>query len=516
MSLDRRFLTCAVAVLALFTGASSAIANSHAKHSSRISGVVLSINAKRHTLKLRVTHAAHHPKAAAHAASSGGGPAVQVAFGDDTVTGPDGAVAVGDDVTVTTNGAAGPTTVAASIDVIGQPSGGDSGRGAAVPGRVTGVDPAGGTLTLAVTSTDGQGQAQAGSIIVTVSATTIFAVGDANGDGSVTLADISVGDHVVVFTEDATADPIAAVGVLDASRPGGNHQGDGESRVPPTPIPGSVAGVDPAAMTLLLKVTAGPLAGQTITVDAGPKTSFGGPDGEGGHFGLSDINPADSVVVYTPNPTAKPLVAAGIVDQTASGGTHTTVLPYNTFNGTVAGKGTSSLDVTVAGDGPLAGQTVTVDVNSSTHFKGVTTDGTAFTFDDVAVGDQVRVYTTTLNPAALVAVAIGDGPSAGGGSSPTSPPETAPATQRFGAVVTAVRGDGLTVTVLSSGPLQGHSVIVSVPPSASFKPDPQTGAGKTLATISVGDAVEIYTTSETSSPIVAVGVIDDGVYANSQ
>ena len=113
MSLDRRFLTCAAAVLTLFAGASSAIAKSHTTHSSRISGVVLSINAKRHTLKLRVTHTARHRKAAAHAASAAGGPAVQVAFGNATVTGPNGAVAVGDDGTVTTDGAGGPTTVAA-------------------------------------------------------------------------------------------------------------------------------------------------------------------------------------------------------------------------------------------------------------------------------------------------------------------------------------------------------------------------------------------------------------------
>jgi hypothetical protein len=54
MSLDRKLPLCAVAVFALLIGSSSAIAKTHVAHTTRISGVVVSINAKRHSLKLRV------------------------------------------------------------------------------------------------------------------------------------------------------------------------------------------------------------------------------------------------------------------------------------------------------------------------------------------------------------------------------------------------------------------------------------------------------------------------------
>lgn len=529
MSQHRRLLTCAVTVLALLVGASSALARTHATHSTRISGVVVSINAKRHTLKLRVGRTAKQRRATARAASAGGSSTIVVAFGDASVTGPDGAVSVGDDVTVTTDGPASQTTVAASIDVVGQSNGGDAGRGAAVPGEVTAVGPTDGTLTLAVTSTDAQGQSQDSSVIVTVGPSTILAVGDTNGDGKITLADISVGDHVLVFTDDATANPMAVLGILDSSQPGGDHQGGDPPSTTPTPIPGTVTGVDPSALTMSVNVTSGPLAGHTIVVGTTSKTSFGGTSAAAGPFGLADVNVNDSVVVYTPDATTTPIVAVGVVDQTTPSASPSTAPAYDTFNGTVAGIAGNSLQVAVSGGGPLGGQTVTVDVDSSTRYKGTTTDGTAFTLGDVHVGDQVRVYTTSLDPQPLLAVFVGDGPSSssssggsggssgdsggsGGSTPPASPASTPAEPQRFGGVVTAVRSDGLTVTVVSGGALNGQSVIVSVPSTASFQDDPETGAGTSLATISVGDAVEIHTDSETGSPIVAVGVTDDGVY----
>jgi hypothetical protein len=534
VSFGRSSLPCLAAALALLaTAAPNALAGTHPVRTARISGVVTAINARRHTLKLRVAHSGKLHRAGARAAAVGGFQTIVVVFGDATVQGPDGAVAVGDDVTVTTDGPAGPTTVAATIDVIGAANGGTAGQGAAVPGEVTAVDPEGGTLTLAVSSTDSQGQSQTGSVIVTVGASTILAVGSAGAGSTVTLADIAVGDHVVVFTDDAGVDPIAALAILDATRPGGNHEGGGDSpSVPPTPVAGTVTGIDAGALSLSIDVSSGPLAGQTVSVDTTDHTSFGGAPGAAGLFGFSDISVGDSVVAYTPSPTAKPIVAVGVVDQTppagGGGGSSPTAPVYDSLNGTVAKVESASLQVTVSGDGTLAGQTVTVAVNGATHYRGATTGGTAFTFGDIQVGDQVRVYTLTLDPSALVAVYIGDGPPASGGSGgsgggsggtptppPTSPPGTPTEPQRFGGVVTAVRGDGLTVTVVSGGSLNGQSVVVSVPSSASFQADPLTGAGKSLATISVGDAVEIFTDSETGSPIVAVGVSDDGVYSSS-
>jgi len=509
---NRRFLTCCATVLAIALGASSAIAKAPATHTGRISGVVLSINAKRHILTLRVKHAAKARRTVlARAAMVGGSSTILVTFEHATVNGPNGAVAVGDDVTVTTTGSSGSADVASSIAVIGQPNGGDAGKGAAIPGTVTAVDSAGGTLTLAVRSTDGQGQSQERSVIVTVGASTILAVGDTNGDGKISLADVSQGDHVVVFTQDATANAIAALGILDASHAGGDHHGGGDApRTPPTPIPGTVTSVDPTGHTLSLTVSEGTLSGQTITVDVAPNTSFGGQDSGGdGEFRLDSINPGDGVVVYTRDATADPIVAIGVVDTTTKGASSTAPVSapvLDAFEGTAGPVGVDSFQVTVAGDGPLGGQTVTVAVTATTRVKGVTSDGSPFVLVDIKPGDQVRLYTTSLDPQALVAVFVGDGAPGAATSTTTSPaPAPPPPPTRFGGAVTAVLGGALTVTVTSGGPLHGQSVIVAVPPTASLK------GVTSLAGVSVGDSVEIYTTSAPGSPIVAVGVIDDSV-----
>jgi len=424
--LNRRFLTCGATVFALLIGSSSAVAATHAAHTTRISGVIVSINATRHTLKLRVTHGTKHHKAVTvRAASAGDSRGILVAFGDATVHGPNGAVAVGDDVTVTTTGTVGQTAVASAIDVIGQPNGGTAGKGAAVPGEVTAVDATNGTLTLTVTSTDSQGQSQESSVIVNVSASTILAVGDTNGDGQITLADVAVGDHVVVFTLDASANPLAAIGILDASHAGGDHQGGGEHGAF-TAIPGTVSSVDVAGSSLVLTVGDGALAGTTVTVDLGAHTSFGGEDsGNDGPINLSDIAVGDTVTVYTRDATTNPVVAVGIVDNSS------------------AGSGDSS----------------------------------------------------------------GHGGGDGSGQAPTS---TSALPTRFGGLVTAVRGDGLTVNVTSGGPLSGQLVVVSVPPTASLEGATGAGGGpESLTNISVGDAVEIFTHDASGSPVVAVGVRDD-------
>ena len=414
----RRLLACAVAALVLASPA-AALAATHAGHSHKVSGHVLSINAKRHTLRLRLRHAAR----GAHAAAAAGGPVIVVSFGNATVSGPNGAVAVGDDVTVTTQTSSGQTTVASSIQVIGQPNGGDAGKGAATPGQVTAVDPTAGTLTLSVLRADAQGNTSEASVIVTVGSNTILAVSDTNGDGAITIADIKPGDHLVVFTNDATANPMVAIGILDASHTGGDHQGgDGGTR--PSEVPGTVATVDSGGTYLTIAVTDGALKGQQLGVKITPQTSFGGEDSNGdGSFGVADIAVGDQLVVYTAAVTPGSVVAVGIVDRT----THATSVP----------------------------------------------------------------------PAA---------------------PTPAPAQKlRFGGTVTDVRGDGLTVAVSSDGPLSGHSVIVSIGASTSFETGHGTGSGTAnLAYISVGDAVEIYTTSESTSPVVAVGVRDDSVPTGSQ
>ena len=432
MLLNRRFLTCGATVLALLIGSSSAVAATHAAHTTRISGVIVSINATRHTLKLRVTHGTKHHKAGpARAASAGDSRGILVSFGDATVHGPNGAVAVGDDVTVTTTGPVGQSAVASSIDVIGQPNGGTAGKGAAVPGEVTAVDPTSGTLTLTVRATDSQGQSQDSSVIVNVSASTILAVGDTNGDGQITLADVAVGDHIVVFTLDASANPLAAIGILDASHSGGDHQGGGDgSHGAFSPIPGTVKSVDVAGSSLTLSVADGALAGTTVTVDLGEHTSFGGEDsGHDGPINLSDISAGDTVTVYTRDATTTPIVAVGIVDNSTAGsggsadqgagngsgqgdangsGQSSSALPTR-FGGHVTAVRGDGLTVNVTSGGPLSGQLVVVSVPPTASLEGATgAGGGPESLTNIAIGDAVEIFTHNVSGSPVVAVGVRD------------------------------------------------------------------------------------------------------------
>ena len=229
----------------------------------------------------------------------------------------------------------------------------------------------------------------------------------------------------------------------------------------------------------------------------------------------ASVSGGPAVVVYTPNPTPGSVVAVGVVDRTS----HTSAPQYSAFNGTVtAPVGSDSAQVLVTGDGPLAGHTVTVQVTSTTHYKGQNASGGQVTsLADVQSGDIVSVYVLgSLTVTPIVAVYFADR-GTGASSDPPAPP-TPPAASttplaRFGGTVTAVRGDGLTVSVTSGGPLAGQSVIVAIGPSVSFQTSNGTGSGPTnLQYISVGDQVEIFPASTSgTAPVVAAGVVDDSV-----
>jgi len=376
-----------------------------AGHAHRISGRVLRIDVRRHTLALRAN------ASGVHTARAGGGRVFEVAFGHASVSGPDGAVAVGDEVTVTTGASTGPTAVATSIDVIGQPSGGDAGHGAAVPGTVTALDPADGQLTLSVTSTGAQGS-QSSSVVVTVGASTILAVGDTNGDGAVTLADIGVGDRLIVFTPDAAGDPLTALGILDVSRGGSDHQdgGDGPQR---TAIPGTVASIDAAGSTVQMTVGGdGPLAGSRLLVTVTTHTSFGG--GHGG-FGLADIAAGDQIVVYAPGGASGGAVTAlAIVDESArrsageGQGSPDSAQPIR-FGGAITDLRPDGLTVEVTSDGALAGQTVIVAVRASTRVADAAGTGSGpRQLAGLAVGDRVEIEVADPTATPLVAVAVID------------------------------------------------------------------------------------------------------------
>jgi hypothetical protein len=419
-----RSVTFLICLAALAGTSTSALAKTHVVRSRKVTGVVVAINSRLHTLKLREGHGVS--TRSARASSSSGGPVVIIAFGDADVTGARGAVAVGDVVTVTaTSGGGGSIGVASSIQVIGQPNGGDAGKGAAIPGTVTSVNSASDTLVVATSSS---------SVTVAVTATTVLAISDPSSSGPVTLADISVGDRVVVFTDDATADPVAAVGVLDSGQPA-DPPGTGPQPTPPAGAPASV--------------------------------SFGGS--------VQSIDLADSTVTVT-------------------------ILK-----------------------GARAGQVVTVDVTSSTSLKsGPGADDTAFSLADVKVGDDLSISAATLDADPIVAVGIYDGgqpttptPAGGSGSGSTAPSTTATPV-KFAATVKLVGSDGLTVTP-TNGPLTGQSVRVSVESTTSFELlTTPADVSQLQQDVAVGDTVEVYTLSEATTPIVAVGLVDYGTVPPSQ
>jgi hypothetical protein len=179
----------------------------------------------------------------------------------------------------------------------------------------------------------------------------------------------------------------------------------------------------------------------------------------------------------------------------------------------------SVLTVTVS-KGALAGQVVTVDVAPGTSFKdGSGADDTAFSLADVRIGDRLSISATTLDADPIVAVGIYDGgqptapTSTGGAGSGSTAPTTTDTPLKFAATVTLVGTDGLTVTP-SNGPLSGQSVRVSVKPTTSFELlSAPADISQLQADVAVGDTVEVYTLSATTTPIVAVGLIDYGVVA---
>jgi hypothetical protein len=423
--LDRRLLTLAaslVATLVFSTGV--AAAHSRPARSKHVTGVVAKLDVTAHTLKLDVKQGTrqHAHGASVHTPAHGGRTTLDVSFGGATVGGEGGGtVAVGDEVTVTESSATGSTAVANAIDVIGQPNGGDAGKGAAVPGAVTAVDPADGTLTLAVSSTDAQGQPQNASVAVSVSAATILAVSDTNGDGRITLADIGVGDHVVVFTEDATASPIAAVGILDASNAGANcHDGDRSPQGDSGSTGGGPernSGADVTYQGFSAKVVAlptgglqvyvidGSLAGQTVTVEATSSTRFKGI------ASLDGVAVGDIVRVYATSLDPQPIVAVFVGDTTSSSGDSQ---PSSTppaqpagdpsgpgrFGGVVTDVRGDGLTVKVTSGGPLSGQVVVVSVPSSATLVAVAS------LSDINVGDAVEIHTDDEGGSPVVATEV--------------------------------------------------------------------------------------------------------------
>ncbi len=374
------------ALLLSVSGAASA--KGHASHSLKVTGVVRSLNPVKDTVTLavraRVVHS-HRIRtrlltfAIAHAQISGRG----------------GAVAVGERVTVTFAGSS--PDQASSILVLGRANGGDGGKGAAFSGVISAIDTTSDTLTLTSAPNPlGGSSSGASSVVVQVTGTTVVAVPSAADGGQSGLADLSVGDRAVVFTGDATAVPVIAIGVLDIGHT--THQ-------PPSPPPdsvpinGMVTAVSPSSQTLTMLALAGGqglqarsdssgVGLQTITVGVTASTQYGGQSSAGQVQGLGDIQIGDLITVK-----AMAAVSGGTV--TALGVDDHGQLPTIGMLSHVIGPATTvdlttgALTLTVT-EGPESGQTVAARLTGHTNlFVGDPTGHS--TLADVKVGDTVGV-----------------------------------------------------------------------------------------------------------------------------
>jgi hypothetical protein len=381
-----------------------------------------------------------------------------------------------------------------------------------VAGVVVAINSSQHTLTLRIRHGHRLSAADARGGLVTIS----FGDAEVSGpDGAV-----AVGDSVsCMLSESDVASAIRVIG-----EPNGGEAGEGAA------IPGLVTAVDKTDGTLTL--AAGSDAGPslvTVSVNASTVLAINGDDAPS----LSEISVGDHVVVFTDDMSASPIVAIAILDSGMpgdgsgdgaggsgasgdSGPTGTTGTRASGVAGVVTQVGDNSLTLTVNGDGPYGAQTVTVDFAGGATFQG--TDGTGETvtsLDQVEVGDHVGIYTTGLDSLPLTGTALSDQGNPSGGTSPSGGDS---GQWRFGGIVTDVRGDGLTVTGTSDGPLKGMSVIVAIRSTTSFETPAGTGTGTSmLADIAVGDPVEIDSESaSTATPIVATEVIDDSAPTGSE
>jgi hypothetical protein len=391
------FLVAALAAVAATPAGS--LARAHHGRAQRVSGVVTAINPLSHTLALRVKHARPH---------AAGAQTLTISFGSATVNGPDGAVAVGDSVRVTLSSNA----VASSINVVGEPNGGTSGNGAAIPGIVAAVDPTTGLLTLEVSSAAGGTR-----LTVTVSPSTIIAVSDATGVPS--LASIHAGDRVLVFTDDMTADPLAAIAILDTGQP--------SEPAPPSPPPsgtsepsisvlsGTVETVGTESFTVKSD-NDGAFPEQLVTVNLTASTQIAGRNSSGDTVtGIGGLENGDQIELYYRTSSSEPVVAYKVADDGALVTTAPAPPPSTSssgpsrFGGTVTAVRGDGLTVAVGSGGPLAGQTVIVAVSNSTSFEtphGIG-DGLA-NLAYISVDDPVEIYTDDESATPVVAVGVVD------------------------------------------------------------------------------------------------------------
>jgi hypothetical protein len=383
----RQTLIAMLTAALLLSVSGVASAKGHASHSLKVTGLVRSLNPVNDTVTLavraRVVHS-HRIRtrlltfAIAHAQISGQG----------------GAVAVGERVTVTFAGSS--PDQASGILVLGRANGGDGGKGAAFSGVISAIDTTSDTLTLTSAPNPlGGTSSGASSVVVQVTGTTVFAVPSAADGGQSGLADLSVGDRAVVFTGDATAVPVIAIGVLDIGH--STHQ---PPPPPPdsVPINGMVTALSTSSQTLTMLAPAGGqglqarsdssgVGLQTITVGVTASTQYGGQNLAGQVQALSDIQIGDLITVKAMAGVSGRTTALGVYDH----GQPPTVGNLNHVIGSAtavdATTGTITLTVT---EGPESGQTVTAFLSPHARLFVGDPAGHA-TLADIKVNDTVGV-----------------------------------------------------------------------------------------------------------------------------
>ncbi len=517
MNLCKRFATaatislmCALSVAALAVPTAGAATRAR---TTRVTGVVRSINAARHSVTIATTTSSgrvHHTKLLTFNVTAA------------NVLGHHGTVAVGDRISVTLSGSgAGGSGGATTIRVLGVVNGGTGGNGAVVAGEVSAVDASNGTVTL-LTPSAGSEQSPAQTVLVEVTSSTVLAVRPA-ADGSVSLSDINTGDHVIVITADVTADPIVALGVIDSSNLGSNHS---DPTLPPAPpvapqqsVTGVVTSIDAAGGSLLLTDQAG--AGVTVLVgDQTPVYQVSGSSGKAS--ALDQINPGDTVRVRFTGDLSSQITASVVYDMgpaptppppTPPTPTPPGPTPPSTQTKSITGVVTS-VDLTGSSvEIDSGGTSVDVLINDQTAiYQLIGNSGRLWTLGQVNSGDGARVkFTGDLSSQITATVFYDLGPS-NAPAPPVNPtPPTPPAPSQTGHIngtVTHVyaNDDALEIALADGGSLlvavNGRTVIDNI-----------AGGGnqpETLAEIQIGDSVEVTWTSAGLSYVTASEINDGG------
>lgn len=247
-------------------------------------------------------------------------------------------------------------------------------------------------LTLQVTASPDQADLVGQQITVSMVDGALLSLGDRNRDGSRNWNDIQTGDQFALMlmspVDAANAQATLAVDLTSMGRKGKDRS---HSRPRNVPMGGEVTAVDPAGGTITVQPSIAGVALPEFTLHVSDSTQFEVDDqNDDSTKDLNDIQVGDRLkaLVALPMDPAN-LQAVKIISKAPEhSGRHAARLSGQVIAIDSAG-GTADLAVD---EGPLAGQTVTVNFSAATNIEVDDQNGDGSqNWDDVQSGDQLAV-----------------------------------------------------------------------------------------------------------------------------